>query len=318
MKRLFSLACLSVIISCSQKKEKEIVDYIVLEKDIIPEGVAFDTATSTIYISSTYKKKIISIAGDGTIRDFIKEGQDDIKSVIGMEVDHRTNSFWAVSSEARQVLPLKDPGPHQWRSSVYLFNLSDGTLKKKYTLDKDSVFLNDITVGDDGTVYITESLQSGVLRILPGSDSITSWLHPHPFGFINGICFADKKGWLYVSSIEGIVGIEISTGKYIVLPSASDIDHKDIDGLSFTNGYFIGHQSTKVTRFWMNANRDSIIRSEILNSGKEFDASTTGEIGKGYYYFIVNSQIQSGVDYKNQVIKPMDSLDNYIIRKIKL
>lgn len=315
---LYLPVILLLLISCKSRFDQPAKDFIITEKDIIPEGLAFDTATATIYVSSTYKKKIISISQKGIVKDFIGEGQDDIKSVVGMAVDRSRNSLWAVSSEANQVLPLKNPGPGQWRSSVYQYDLASRKLIKKYLLNKDSVFLNDITVTADGTVYATESVKNAVYRITPGDDSLRLFVELRPFNFINGICFTDKPGFLFVSSAEGIVSINLSSKNFLLFPSAPGIDYRDIDGLSFTNGYFIGHQSTRVSRFYITASRDSISHSDTLNSGKEFDGSTTGEIGNGHYYFIVNSQIQSGVDYKKQSIKPLDSLSNIIIRKIKL
>lgn len=50
------LACL-ICISCKQKQESDKTDYVVTEKDLVPEGLAFDPATQTIYVSSTYKKR---------------------------------------------------------------------------------------------------------------------------------------------------------------------------------------------------------------------------------------------------------------------
>ena len=313
---IFSLAIF--LSSCSGKTENKITDYIISEKDIIPEGVAFDTETQTIFVSSTNKRKIVSITGDGKITDFIRESQDDIKSVIGMEVDAKTKSLWVVSSEAPQVLPLKNPGSRQWWSSVYQFNLPDGKLLKKYNLRKDTVFLNDITIADDGTAYITETVKGTIYKIAQGEDTLQVFLQPDPYTYANGICFADKPGILFVCCSEGIITINVSDKKYSLLPVAGNNKAHGIDGLSFNDNYFIAHQSTAVTRFYLNATRDTITSSDTLNTGKEFDSSTTGEVSGNNYYFIVNSQVRSGVDFKNRTIKPPDSLENVIIRKIKL
>jgi sugar lactone lactonase YvrE len=307
-----------IIISCKKKDEGKIRDFILTEKDLVPEGVAFDEASQTIFVSSTYKRKIVSVDKDGRIKDFITEAQDDIKSVIGMDVDEKTNSLWAISCEAEDVLPLKNPGKEQWRSSVYHYSLKDAKLLRKYSLDKDSVFLNDLTVTDDGTVYVTESVQRRVYVLKPGADSLELFLEIKPYHFINGIAFTDKPGLLFVASTEGIVRIDISTKQYSLLPEASSPKALDIDGLTFWNGYFIAHQSKAVTRFYLSQARDSLIRADTLDSGKEFNSSTTGEIANGTYYFIVNSQIQSGIDYTNKKLKPLDSLSDIIIRKIKL
>jgi len=311
--------CFLIFISCATEDDNKTKDHILTERDLIPEGVAFDEETQTIYIGSTYKRKIISIGKDGSVADFISEAQDDIKSVIGMEVDEKRNCLWAISCEAADVLPLKDPGKSQWTSSVYQFSLSDGKLIKKYSLNKDSVFLNDLTVADDGTVYVTESVQKGVYTVRPDMDSLKLFLElGAPYQFINGICFTDRPGFLFVASTEGIIKIDLSNKKYSLVPETGSLKALDIDGLAFWNNYFIAHQSSALTRFYLSPARDSIIKADTLNTGKEFDASTTGEVAKGNYYFIVNSQIQSGIDYTNKKIKPIDSLSDIIIRKIKL
>ena len=315
---LLLMICIVSFISCTQKQEEKIKDHILTEKDLIPEGVAFDATTQTIYISSTYKQKIVAIDKNGKPTDFVKEAQDDIKSVIGMEVDEKRNCLWAVSCDAADVLPLKHGGKNNWTSSIYQFDLKDGKLIKQYLLNKDSVFLNDLTVADDGTVYITESVQKGVYVLKPGSDSLQLLLTIKEPAFINGICFADKPGILFVASTDGIHKIDLATEQYSLLPETSSIKAVDIDGLSFWDNYFIGHQSDAITQFYLSPARDSIIRASTLSTGKEFDASTTGEVSGGNYYFIVNSQIQTGIDFTNKKVKPLDSLSHIIIRKVKL
>src|SRR4030095_160683 len=318
MKQVFTFIVIAILLACNNANENRITDYTLTEKDLIPEGLAFDEKAQKIYVSSTHKCKIVSIDKDGKVSDFVKDGQDDLKSVIGREVDEKTNSLWAVSCEAPEFLPLTNKGNENFRSSIFHFNLADGKLIKKYALNKDSVFLNDLTVADDGTVYVTESLQAGLYAIKPGSDSLQHLLDLKDNGFINGISFTDKPGFLYVATGKGIFKIDLSTNQASLLPETSSLKATDIDGLSFHDNYFIGHQSTAVTRFYLSPQRDSIIKADTLNSGKEFSASTTGEVSPDSYYFIVNSQIQTGIDFQNKKLKPLDSLSNIIIRKIKL
>jgi hypothetical protein len=121
-----------------------------------------------------------------------------------------------------------------------------------------------------------------------------------------------------VSSIEGIISIDLIKNNYSLLPVGANNKALAIDGLAFAGDYFIGHQSKMICRFYLSAGRDKIISVDTLDAGKEFDGSTTGEESNGYYYYIVNSQIRSGIDYARKAIRPVDSLNNIIIRKRKL
>jgi hypothetical protein len=143
------------------------------------------------------------------------------------------------------------------------------------------------------------------------------FIGPLPYEFVNGICFTDRPGILFVCNDKGILSVNLSTKEFFLLPTVNS-DAGDIDGLAFHDNYFIAHQSSKVVRLYLSDNRDSIIRSDTLDSGKEFDSSTTGEVSGTHYYYIVNSQIRSGADYEKLHLKPLDSLENVIIRKRKL
>ena len=64
----------------------------------------------------------------------------------------------------------------------------------KYALNKDSVFLNDLTVADDGTVYVTESVQKGVYIVRPGSDTLDFFLQLDPNYFIMEFVLLINRG----------------------------------------------------------------------------------------------------------------------------
>ena len=293
-------------------------DFILEEKDLIPEGLAFDAISGSIFVSSTYKRKIVRIDSAGRVSDFIKEKQDGIWSTIGMEADTVRRHLWVISSQAKEVLPLIDPDSLQWRSAIYQYTLETGTLIDSCLLQDRNVFLNDLAVAENGDVYITESRQNNIYYLKAGTDSLELFLSPAPYTFPNGINFSDQPSKLFVSTSEGVLKIDIATRQYELLKTIDSIDAKGIDGLTYYKRSLIGHQSTKVVRFVLNAKQDSITHSILLNAGPEFDSSTTGEEGNDNYYFIVNSQIRSGIDFKKQAVKPLDSLEKIIIRRISL
>ncbi|MEP7377468.1 MAG: hypothetical protein ABI675_28955 [Chitinophagaceae bacterium] len=311
-----------IVPACSGPNDEKGVarqkDFTLNEKDLIPEGLAFDSTSKSIFVSSTHKRKIVRIDSAGRVSDFIKEKQNGVWSTLGMEVDAGRRHLWVISSQAKEVLPLSDPDSLQWRSAIYQYNLETGALTDSCLLSHKNVFLNDLTVAENGDVYATESMQNGIYCLKAGTDSLALFLSPQPYTFLNGISFSDQPGQLFVSATEGVLKIDMATYQYKLLKTSDSINVKEIDGLTYYKGSLIGHQSSKVVKFLLNDKQDSIIHSTILNTGPEFDSSTTGETGDDNYYFIVNSQIRSGIDFRKQVIKPLDSLEKIIIRKISL
>ena len=294
-------------------------DFIIVEKDLIPEGLAVDEHSGNIYVGSTYKRKIVQISPEGIVTDFIPGEMEGLWSVVGMEVDEEKGLLWANTGHANEVLPLIHPDlQRDWMTNISCFDIRQKKLVKKYELNTGKAFLNDLTVLPDGDVYATETVNNKIYKIDHLQDEIELFLNLSEFNFLNGITFSDHFHSLFVSAVEGIIKIDIETGAYKLLPVMDSINVKGIDGLAIYDRILIGHQSTRVSRFYLDEAAENIVKVEVLDTGDEFDSSTTGEISDGNYFFIVNSQIRSGLDFNNRTIKPMDSLENVIIRKMKL
>jgi hypothetical protein len=54
---LLIIIAMIFLISCKEKEKPARYDFILDEKDLIPEGLAFDPSTQIIYVSGTWKKK---------------------------------------------------------------------------------------------------------------------------------------------------------------------------------------------------------------------------------------------------------------------
>ena len=91
------------------------------ERDLTAEGTAWDAKTGNLYLSSLYKRKIVTIGPDGTARDFITPGQDGIGPVVGIEVDAARRGLWAASMVLQEAgIPLSDTTLHGTRTALPL------------------------------------------------------------------------------------------------------------------------------------------------------------------------------------------------------
>lgn len=327
MLRLFFLASvISILISCSSNaaSTKCVPETFVVinERDLIPEGTAYDPETEQVFISSMYKRKIIAIRKDGSYYDFVKEAQDSIWATLGMEVDTAAHKLWVISSKGGPGIVTRQKIENDgWASRLYCYDLPSGTLYNIYHVTPSTegeYCFNDLTISPQGDIYITESLSNRVFILPAGKDSIEVFLTPQGHHFLNGIALVPDQNLMFVSSAEGLISVDLSSKDYTTLPYGFTTQPASIDGLAFYNKSLIGHQSTLVTRFYLTDPLDAFIGHTTVDS-LDLDSSTTGEIGKdGWYYYIANSQIRSGIDYKNSVIMPMDSLEPVVIKRIKL
>ncbi|WP_420580387.1 hypothetical protein [Reichenbachiella sp.] len=295
--------------ACSNTKE-----FTLKEKDLIPEGTAFNEETSTVYIGSIYKQKILGIQPDGIEVDIITSDNFGIFSPLGMEMDQQTYMLWVCAA----VAPIVKHSPDVKRQTAILaFDPSANRLIKKYVLDTESpAMLNDLTMDHEGNVYATETYQHKIYQVEKGNEKLSLFLELNNYHHPNGIVYYEANHCLFIATDEGILKLNLETKELVLIEAA--IDAKVIDGLAIYDNYFIGHQSSKVSKFYFDEDISKITRIETFDSGGAVDSSTTGEIGNGHYYYIVNSQLQSGINREEHVIKPMDSLEHVIIRKVKL
>ena len=103
--------------------------------NLIPEGIAVDSKTGIIFISSIAQRKIIKIQG-GVSSDFIPAGKDGFLEGLGMKVDRKRKYLWALSNIRKG---------NSFTSQIHAFDLASGDRRHKFSIT-DSIprLLNDL------------------------------------------------------------------------------------------------------------------------------------------------------------------------------
>jgi len=296
----------------------------IIEKDIIPEGLAYNKNEDCFYLSSLYKSKIIKIDKNGNTSDFTSEKQDGLRPVTGMKVDHKRNILWVCSEVSGLNYRNSDPKEMGW-SGVFKYNLKTGKLIRKYTIfekGKPHLF-NDIIVLENGNVFITDSNTKEIFTINAQKDKLEVFFKYDGFGYLNGIALSNNQNSIYLADAGmgiAIFNIKNKTLKYLSTPE--NIATIGIDGLYFYKNNLIAIQNSlgsiaRVSKFYLNKIGDKIIKSEIIElDNPHFAIPTTGAIKDNNFYYIANSQMTS-FDKKHNIL-PMDKLKNVIILRTKL
>lgn len=134
------------------------------QKGLITESVAYDSQTEAFFLSSIYRRKIVSVDKNGTVKDFSSDA-DGLWSVMGIKVDTKRRHLWVCTAAHPQMANFK--AEENGMSAVFKYDLTSGKLIKKYQLSNQPKprWLGDLVVSKNGGVFVSDSLNPQVYKI---------------------------------------------------------------------------------------------------------------------------------------------------------
>jgi DNA-binding beta-propeller fold protein YncE len=323
--RLLFLICFSLFNLLAYAQE---IAFTIPEKDLIPEGIAHDPTTNKLYVSSTYKRKIIEIdMATGKSKEFIREAQDDIPGVIGMRVDAKRRHLWACAATAGEGMPVRGLENNNDKTGLYQYDLKSGKLLQHYTIEKDTLFhfINDVAITSDGQVFVTDT---GNGKLYKASSNGRLELFYTFNGYApNGIDVADNGDLIIAvyGKPNAFIRLNPKTKslKTIALPGNEQVG---ADGLYSYKNYLIAiqpsHRDRVVAIYPLTS--EATIGTEVQTIIDPNNASlfqpTTGVVVGNEFYFIANSQLQHfrKLHREGKGKYSMDLLRDVVIMKVKL
>lgn len=260
------------------------------ERDFVPEGTAWDPATKSVLIGSLNKRAIIAIGPDGKITDRVQRGGNGLGSVVGIHVDSR-GVLWATSNSRFDVQT------DTMRSAIYAFDAATGRFRARYELPAGSgpSFLNDLTTGADGAVYVTDSRAGVVWHLRPGATTLARFEAVGEITSPNGITSSSDGRHLFIADMDHIRAVPLAGGAHWNLEMPDSINVTGVDGLAFVPNGLIAHHPLsywRVVHYSIDGTHRRITgRTVIEVNTPDSRTSTTGEVAGDRYVFIGNSQI---------------------------
>jgi len=256
---------------------------------LLPEGIAFDPTGRRYFFGSLAQRKIVVTDGRGTVHDF-SQPDDKLDTVLGLTVDARRNALYAVSTNG-----FEDSAKVERRNAVLRYDLKTGRLASRHDAPA-AKQLNDVAVGPDGTVYVTDSEAGTLFRMRPGETVLTPFGTPAAVRGANGIA-ASPDGTLYVTLSTGIGRIDPRDGAMKRLDQPDTVVTGGIDGLYWYRGDLVGVQNTpnpgRVIRIRLDPAGQRVVGLTVLQSHHhpEFAEPTTGAIADGAIHVLANTHV---------------------------
>ncbi len=308
-------AALNVIFACmtiaaSGQKSTVGQAFKLEEKDLIPEGIAYDPTEKVFYVGSTHKQKIVKVDERGRVSDFALS----LGEVLGLKVDDARRKLWVCSNS-----PAHDTT--EFVSRVYVFSLRDGALEKKYELrGRKKHLFNDVVVTSDGSAYITDSDGGGVFAVRKSSDTLEEFVKGGELRYPNGIALTPDEGRLLVSvaSRSGLVSIDVKTGRIETLAHEKFL-LIGIDGLYRYGNRMIAVQNVTFPEAVLELECDEgftrvVGVRALVSNHPVFDLPTTGVLVGDKFYFIANSQIHQINGMAGAIRNPAELKETVILK----
>jgi len=259
------------------------------DKDLIPEGLAWDPKREVFYLGSLHRRKIVQIDLESRVSDFLQPQQERLLPILGIRMDPNDGTIWANTWEEK---------PGASRSQVLHITTDGKVLARFAPKDSSSHGFNDLVVRKAGDIYATDSLANQVFRFDPFTQAFSP-LHLHRQLFYpNGIAIADDDKTLYIADALGAMKYDIATAASTDVAPGPRNTLAGVDGLYWYRGSLItiqnGIGTPRVAAHKLAADGARVGKVTILEFRTALTVlPTTGAIRGSDFYFISNSQIDN-------------------------
>ena len=217
------------------------------DRNLIAEDVAYDPASRAYYVSSVRERKILRVSADGTVEDFITAAQSPLWGVYALAVDPARGILWATTIASAESPPFeaKDDGG----SAVLKFNLRTRALLARYELhDGRHHGFGDVTLAEDGELFVSDGIDGGVYRISAGDGAdlrtvvgVGYFRSPQTPALVPG-----TSRLLVPDYSRGIAVVDLHGGTVGWLPHPAELALFGIDGLYLDGRTLIAIQNGTV------------------------------------------------------------------------
>jgi hypothetical protein len=144
------------------------------------------------FVSATVFCLLLGLApGETKASRWIDVSADGAVTFLGVLSDVSTNTLWAC-----EIGPRSAPGAP---STLLSFDLTRGAPKTRWKLPGDSSLCNDFTIGPDHALYVSDTFNSTIYWVRPGTTVGEVFINNRALDGIDGLTFLD--GVLYANNV---------------------------------------------------------------------------------------------------------------------
>ncbi len=252
---------------------------------LLPEAYAVGR-NGAQFIGSVRTGKIIDLS-DATAPKEIAVANGGV-----FDIEVRDDRLWAA---VNNQLAYKQADPENNFSSVMVFDLTTGAVKREVHFTEPEALLGDLEVAKDDTAYASDSITPRLFKLTPGSDTLEVFASDPRFTNLQGIALDEQNHRLFIADyLAGLFIVDTETAEVTAIENIVDAHLGGIDGLYLYEGELIGIQNgtmpLRIVRITLNDDATAATDFEVLQQNLQgWNEPTHGAIVKTELHYIATS-----------------------------
>lgn len=264
---------------------------------LFAEGIAADTASGTLYVTSVHRRNVLVVAPSGATRWLWREGSASggagaVGSVMGAVFDGASGTLWLSTAK----LPyMRSHGADDARVVAELLEVSarDGSILRRFALGDGGGTPGEIALAPDGSVLVSDGLRSQLYRLRPGA-AVLETIRSAALRSPQGIAVRPDGAVAYVADwSRGILRWDLATDS--ILPVMTDDGRllRGVDGLRWHEGALLAMQNgaspNRVLRVTLDAEGAALAALTVLDAPDPLEGELTVGVVLGDEFVYVAS-----------------------------
>lgn len=292
------------------------------DADLVAEDIAYDSVRHRFLVSSVRRRKIVAVDSAGRATDFTRSGADSTWGMFAVRVDPVRQVLWATTAavNAAQGYNPADSG----RSALLAYDLATGALRARFEAPDPARahVLGDMTIGADGTVYVSDAVSGAVYTAAPGAHALAVLVPAGTFSSPQTPALsADEKHLFVADYARGIAAVDLATRVVRWLAHPGNVTLVGTDGLYRVGNTLLAVQNgttpNRVVRVLLDTAMTRVLDAEVLERAKPAVSDPThGVMVSDTFYFIARSgwdRVQA-----HGTLAPAGADDAPMVRRIEL
>jgi sugar lactone lactonase YvrE len=293
--------------------------------DLMPEDLAFEKNAGAFVVSSIQHHTLYRVslpkAGEAecSLQEITLDAQAKRWPLLAVSADPARNLLWmtACAMPGFTGFPKEDEG----KAALFAIDGATGKTLRRFDLATgEAGVLGDMSIGPDGTVYVSDSLGGGVYRVR--GDIQTATLEKIGGDFFSPqtpVLAADGKRLFVADYAMGVAVVDLDKvdlnkkdppGQLTYLKHPESIAVTGIDGMYLSGDSLIGIQNgvepERIMRFHLNRAQTEITSGEVVEQSTSRLGDPTHVVGESGWFYVTANVGWNKVDDHGQ-LKPGES-----------